>query len=306
MPKLAATADVHAGYVHERARLRIGRKIKKELPPAGTREHVGDSPARERSGFLLHQDFEGAPGVGRLFGGHEADLAVLLHVPALCAVAPACRRRALRGIELFPIGAELRDMRAAGVERHVEIGERIALGTERVRHLFQLDPVVTEERVLLQPPAQLVPDVAEVLRGHVLGEVTRDERCVIVAEFLTEPAQPPRQAVRRDAERQDEGGGAAGEAADDDRRLDLGAQPDMPVPRGEPVEGLEHGAIGDRFETPPLRLDRGQITVNAETEIARRVVPGRAACRVSRERHVRRRSRVPKHRQCRRPCHNMH
>jgi hypothetical protein len=68
------------------------------------------------------------------------------HVPALGAVAPARRRRALRGIKLFPVAAELREMRAAGVGRNVEIGERIALGAERLRYLFQIDPVVAEER----------------------------------------------------------------------------------------------------------------------------------------------------------------
>jgi len=197
-------------------------------------------------------------------------------------------------------------MRAAGVGRNVEIGERIVLGAERLRHLFQVDPVVTEERILLQPQPQLAPDIEEALGGHPLEEVAREERRVIVAELLAEPAQPPRRPVRRDAQRHDEGGVAVREAADGDRRLDPGAKPDMPMPGREPVEGLEHRAIGDRLEAPPLGLDICQIAVNAEVEIVRRLAPGLAAPRRCRQHHVRGRSRIPKRRQCRRACHNMH
>ena len=197
-------------------------------------------------------------------------------------------------------------MRAAGVGRNVEIGERIVLGAERLRHLFQVDPVVTEERILLQPQPQLAPDIEEALGGHPLEEVAREERRVIVAELLAEPAQPPRRPVRRDAQRHDEGGVAVREAADGDRRLDPGAKPDMPMPGREPVEGLEHRAIGDRLEAPPLGLDICQIAVNAEVKVVRRVAPGLAARCRCRQHHVRGRSRIPKRRQCRRACHNMH
>lgn len=81
------------------------------------------------------------------------------------------------------------------------------------------------------------------------------------------------------------------EAADGDRRLDPGAKPDMPMPGREPVEGLEHRAIGDRLEAPPLGLDICQIAVNAEVKVVRRVAPGLAARCRCRKHHVRGRSR---------------
>jgi hypothetical protein len=83
-------------------------------------------------------------------------------------------------------------------------------------------------------------------------------------------------------------------------------KPDMPMPGREPVEGLEHRAIGDRLEAPPLGLDICQIAVNAEVKVVRRVAPGLAARCRCRKHHVRGRSRIPKRRQCRRACHNMH
>ena len=102
--------------------------------------------------------------------------------------------------------------------------------------------------------------------------------------------------MRRDAQRHDEGGVAVREAADGDRRLDPGAKPDMPMPGREPVEGLEHRAIGDRLEAPPLGLDICQIAVNAEVKVVRRVAPGLAARCRCRKHHVRGRSRIPERR----------
>jgi hypothetical protein len=69
--------------------------------------------------------------------------------------------------------------------------------------------------------------------------------------------------VRSNAQRYDEGRLAAAKAPDGDRRLGVGASPDMPLPGREPVEGLEHRAISNRLEAPPLGLDSGEIAIDA-------------------------------------------
>jgi hypothetical protein len=43
---------------------------------------------------------------------------------------------------------------------------------------------------------------------------------------------------------------------------------DMALPARQPIEGLEHGAIGPPFEVTPILLDRRQILVNGETNVA--------------------------------------
>ena len=48
-------------------------------------------------------------------------------------------------------------MRAAGIGRDVEIGERIDLDADRLRHLLQLDPVMTQLRIALNEPAKFLP-----------------------------------------------------------------------------------------------------------------------------------------------------
>ena len=75
------------------------------------------TPLRTSARLFLHRNLERAPGVGRFRGRRELDLAVFGHVLALGAVAPARRRRALRGIE-SSAAAELCEMRAAGVGRN--------------------------------------------------------------------------------------------------------------------------------------------------------------------------------------------
>ena len=164
---------------------------------------------------------------------------------------------------------------------------------------------MTEERILLQPQPQLAPVLEEALGGDPLEEVAGEERRV-------RPSPWPSQHSRRAGPCGASHSGTMKAVSPSAKRptataaCDPGAKPDMPMPGREPVEGLEHRAIGDRLEAPPLGLDICQIGVNAEVEIVRSLAPGLAAPRRCRQHHVRGRSRIPKRRQCRRACHNMH
>ena len=48
-------------------------------------------------------------------------------------------------------------MRAGGIGGDVERQERIGLGADHLRHLFQLDPIVPQPRVALHLSAQVAP-----------------------------------------------------------------------------------------------------------------------------------------------------
>ena len=137
-------ADLDAADVEKVLEVRIRGEVEKELPETLPREDVGNAAARKGAALLLHQLFKRAPGVVVLGTGHEADFAIFGHVPAFGAVAPARGRRTLGVIELLPVVAELGEMRAAGIGRDVEIGERIDLDADRLRHLLQLDPVMMQ------------------------------------------------------------------------------------------------------------------------------------------------------------------
>ena len=116
----AAIADLHAADVNQVPRFWIGREIEIELPVSRLGKDVGNSFARERSAFLIHQRFERTPGVVRIGRGREADVAELGHVPELGAVAAARRRRALLDVEFLPVIAQVRPMRAARIGRNLE------------------------------------------------------------------------------------------------------------------------------------------------------------------------------------------
>ena len=94
------------------------------------------------SAFLLHQDFKRAPRIVGIGRGDKTDFAEFRHVPALGAIAAACRRRALGDVESFPVVAKLRQMHAAGVGGDRKKAERISLRADLLRHLFKFDPVV--------------------------------------------------------------------------------------------------------------------------------------------------------------------
>ncbi len=95
---------------------------------------------------MLHQRFERLSGVIGIRRGGKADVAELRHVSALGAVAAARRRGAFGVVEVVPIVAQLGQMRAAGIGRDAEIGERIGLAADILRHFLKPDPVVTQQR----------------------------------------------------------------------------------------------------------------------------------------------------------------
>src|SRR5271154_1345401 len=169
----ADVSDLHAADVRQMPGLRIGGEIDEELAIARPREQVGDALAREYPPFLLPQLLECLCYVARFRGGHEADLAVRGHAPALGAVAPPRRRRPLSPIEGLPIAAQLRDVRAVGVGRDAEMSEGIDLDADGLRHLLELDPVGSDLRIGLQPLAQLPPHGEEAARRDTLREFGR-------------------------------------------------------------------------------------------------------------------------------------
>ena len=110
--------------------------------------------------------------------------------------------------------AQLGQMRIAGVRRDAEIGERIGLAADILRHFLKPDPVVTQQRFALHLCLQLVPGCEEAFRRYAPGKVAGEEWRVIVAELLAEPAEPSRQSSRRDAKRQQQSDFAVAELAD--------------------------------------------------------------------------------------------
>ena len=93
-------------------------------------------------------------------------------------------------------------MRAAGIGRDFEIGKRVGLPTDRLRHLLKFDPVVAQRRLALDLRLQLLPGGEKALGRDPLGKIAGDERRVVVAQFLAEPGQPSRQPLRHDTKRQ--------------------------------------------------------------------------------------------------------
>jgi hypothetical protein len=96
-----------------------------------------------------------------------------------------------------------------------------------------------------------------------------EERRVIVAEILTEPAKPPRHMPAHHAKRRDESDIALGEAADGDHWTGAAAVPDVPLPGRQPIERLESGAVGAALELPPLGFDRAKLTENLNGKVRR-------------------------------------
>ena len=123
-------------------------------------------------------------------------------MPALGAVAAARRGRALGGVEFFPVIGEMRQMCAAGIQCDPEKGEWIDLSADRFRHLLKLDPVITQQRIALHLRLQFPPESEKAFARDALREVGRQQRSVVVAQLLSEPAQPscqPFAALRRTA-----------------------------------------------------------------------------------------------------------
>ncbi len=214
------------------------------------------------------------------------------HVPAFGPVAPARRSRAPGHVEFFPVRAQMGQMRAVGVGRDGEPHERIVLGADFLRHLLEFDPVETKPRIVSNLPLHRPPCGHELVRLNSLREVGGEQRPVVVAQILPEPAQPAHAPFRHDAQRRDEGDPAVAEAGDDDCGARALARPDVTIPKREPVERLERGAVGNLLEAPPFAFDRGGVAENLQRE---RRPPGGGNPGVRRDRAVSgadRRSRV--------------
>ena len=102
-------------------------------------------------------------------------------------------RGALGAVEFFPVAVQVSEMCAVAVGRDTKMHKRICLGADRFRHLFELDPVVAQQRLALHLHLQLVPCRQEIFGRRALQKIRGEERRVIVGQFLTQPAKPPRQ-----------------------------------------------------------------------------------------------------------------
>ena len=79
-------------------------------------------------------------------------------------------------------------MRAAGIGRDAEMAEWIDLGADLLRHLLKLDPIVAQQRLALHLREQLMPGREEAIGRDALRKIAREQRCVVVAQILAEPA----------------------------------------------------------------------------------------------------------------------
>jgi len=148
---------------------------------SGRGKNVGNAFAGQCAAFLIHQDFERLARVLAIGRADKANVAELRHVPALGAVAAAGRRRAFGVVELFPVVAQVSQVRAVGVGRNAEIHERIGLRADRLRHLLKFDPVVAQCRLALHLHLQVVPSGQKAFRRDALRKIRGEERRVIVA-----------------------------------------------------------------------------------------------------------------------------
>ena len=109
-----------------------------------------------------------------------------------------------------------------------------------------------------------MPSREEAIGRDALRKIPREQRCVVVAQILAEPAQPSGPAFRDDAKRHQESDFAFAEATDGDDGTDTGALADVPMPGREPIERLKRGAIGNAFEQTPFGFDDGQVAIDTQ------------------------------------------
>jgi hypothetical protein len=302
----AHIADLDAADVHKIAGGWIGGKLEEKLAMSGRSKDIADAFAGHREALLLHQDFKRAAGVGAIGRGHEADVAELRHVPQFRAVAPARRRRAPGAIECFPVRAQMGQVGVAAIGRDVKMHEWVRLGAHPFRHFLQFDAVVAQQWLALHVHVKLMPGGEEVVARRALREVRREQRGVVVAQVLTEPAQALSRIPTHQAKRRNERDVALGKAADDDHRTGAEAFADMPLPGREPVECLEGGAVGGALELPPFRLDCRELAENLDGELRPQVACALAGRRRRGGANLDRRSRPLKCRQCDGACHSIH
>ena len=194
----------------------------------------------------------------------EADLAELGQMLELAALFLAGRGRAFGGVERLPITVEIGDIGAARMGEHRQIEERVALRPDRLRHLLQVDEVEAKARVGAQQPDDVLPQRDEAVRAQGRGKILGQQRGVVVAQLGAQPGEAAHRTARLDRELQDEEQMTFGVAAQHDGRDRVLAFAYVPLPLGEPIEGLEHGAVGAPLERLPLALDLAQGAVDAQ------------------------------------------
>ena len=170
-------------------------------------------------------------------------------------------------------------MRSAWIGRDGELKERIVLAADGLRHFLKFDPGVTKQRIAPQPRAKFIPRGDKAVARDALRKVGRQQRRVVVVEVLAEPAQPRRNALGLDGQRPYEGGCAIGERSNPDRGTHAAARSDVPLPAGEPIEGLERRTVRDGFEPPPLRCNGIEIAKQRQADTRRRFARGFRAAR---------------------------
>ncbi len=171
-----------------------------------------------------------------------------------------------------------------------EIEERVALGADRPRHLLQVDQVEAEARIGAQQRDDVAPNHYETLRAHAVGEILRQQRRVVVAQRRGEPGKSVRERqgepVPLDRERQDEEDLPVAVAAEHDGGDGAVARTDALLPGGEPIEGLEDGAVGMLLERFPLLLHFAQVAMDFEVDAGARARPcGRRRADAQRRAH---------------------
>ena len=295
----AGLPDLHAADMDDR----ICRHVEKERAPSRLRKHVGDAAVLEQPVFLPHQRVERPPAVVGIGAGLEADLARGRQTLALDTVAAPRGRRTLRGVKRLPVAAQVRDMRSAWIGRDGEIKERIVLAADRLRHFLELDPGVMRHRIAPQPHAKFVPGGDKTVARDALGEIGRQQRRVVIVQILAEPAEPRRDAPGLDGQRPYEGSRPVGKRSDSDRGTHAVAQPDVPLPRGEPIERLERRAVRNGFEPPPLRRHGIEIVKQRQVDARRRLARGLRPTRRRITAPVQRQTRAA---QCRQWCGTCH
>ena len=215
----------------------------------------------------------------------EADLAVLGQVLELAALALAGRCRALGGVECVPVAAEIGHVGPARMRVDGKVEERVALRADGAGHFLQVDQIEPEARIGAQQRDDVAPRQHEALGAHAVGELLRQQRRIVVAQLRPEPGEAPHRSVRLDRKLQDEEQEPIAVAAEHDGGNGAAARADVPLPGGEPIEGLEHGAVGLPLERLPLVLHLGEIAMDAQPN-------ARAGDRVGRlrARHAQRRA----------------
>ena len=117
------------------------------------------------------------------------------------------------------------------------------------------------------------------LRAELLGNTRAEDGTVVVAQVRAEPGQTTDEPAHRDRERQDEENLSVGIPDEDDGRHRARLRADVLLPLRQPIECLEHRAVGLALEGAPERLDRAEVMENLDADIAGR--QGRRRCAIA-------------------------